>query len=173
MAANGLNGVNFHSSGAMSPVFTRWATGRQIHVATVAPIYYGILRFSQAMADHGRVLVRTTLREKVRGNVIAWAVRDRRGTVRVVVIDKDRRRGGRVALRIPGGSGSASLVRLTAPSLSAQRQSVRLAGQSFGDETTTGEPEGAAVSEPVRRRGRTYSFHLPAASAAMLTVARG
>ena len=60
----------------------------------------------QAVAGHGRVLVNTTLREKARANAIAWAARDRRGTVRVVVIDKERRRGGRVVLRIPGGASS-------------------------------------------------------------------
>lgn len=97
-----------------------------------------------------------------------WATRDRRRTVRVVVLNKESRRRGQARIEVPGARGRAKLIRMRAPSL--RSRSVTLAGQQVGTRSTDGRLEGRVVSRTVRPRRGVYRFSMPPGSAAMLTV---
>jgi hypothetical protein len=75
-----------------------------------------------------------------------------------------------VAVRAPSADGPAALERLTAPSVTAT-SGVSLGGQSFGADTSTGALAGTAPSSSVKPSAGEYLVRLPAASAAMLTLA--
>jgi hypothetical protein len=95
-----------------------------------------------------------------------WATLDRKGVVRVVIINKDLQADCDVVLEVPGSSGS--LKRLTAPSPDATK-GIRLAGQTY-DDTPDGNPVGVPVTEVARHDGRGFQVRIGPASAALLTI---
>jgi len=169
MAEAGVVGVNLHSwSGAWySPIaFTPPAAGS---VATVHPLLYGMLLFDRAVVNGARLL---RVNQRRSDPVKVWATRDRKRTVRVVVMNKDPRRATVVSLKLPRRLGTGRLQRLAAPKL-ASRSGVTFAGQSFERGPFDGRLHGAARQSRVKPRGRTYSIRLGPASAALLTVRAG
>ena len=98
-----------------------------------------------------------------------WATRAPDGQIHVVLINKGNGPKS-VRLRIAAGTGPATLVRLQAPSLLA-KSGVTLGGQTFGSETSTGLLAGQSTATTVTPAGGSYSVSVPAASAAMLTLA--
>lgn len=162
----GAGAVNFHTwTGAWyAPLEFRRRQGR--HVALVRPLYYGMLLFAKATANRGQ-LVRSHWRGHTR--VRTWATRDAAGTLRVVLLNVHSRVGRKVRVRIPGVSGNAAVERLTARSLKARR-GVKLSGRTYGRSSTTGRMRGKLAKVAVGRQRGVYSFRLPAASAALLTV---
>jgi hypothetical protein len=133
--------------------------------------YYGMLLFARAIADHARLLVRTTLAARAsRGAAVhVWATADRRGHARVVVINKSLRRRGDAVLTVRDSLGRAGLERLTAPSLGATT-GIALGGRAVPDYTTDGRLTGRPVRATITPHGHTYRFAMPPASAALLTV---
>lgn len=170
MAAQGFEGVNVHIDGNYAPFVFGYQTDH--FVGNAAPPYYGMLLFSRAIAGHARLLVRSTLSARARRNVAVhvWATADRGGHARIVVVNKDRSQAGDAVITVRHGAGPAQLERLTAPSLDA-RTGVALGGLSIPDGTSDGRLAGTPVSETVTPSGHTYRFRMPAASAALLTVA--
>lgn len=168
MAAQRLEGVNVHILGNYAPFIFGYQTDH--FVGNAAPSYYGMLLFARAIADRARLLVGTTLTARTRGNVHVWATKDRAGHARIVVVNKGTVQGGDAVITVRRGAGPAKLERLTAPSLTA-RSGVALGGLSVPDGTTDGRLTGTPVSETVTPAGHTYRFRMPAASAALLTVA--
>jgi hypothetical protein len=169
MAAQGVAGVNVHTAGNYTPFLFGYDTDHFTGVARAS--YYGMLLFSRAIADHARLLVRTTLGARTRGhaNVHVWATADRSGHARIVVVNKDRHASGDAVISVPDGAGPGTLERLTAPSLDA-KTGIALGGLSVPDGTTDGRLTGAPVSDTVGRSGHAYRFAMPPASAALLTV---
>jgi hypothetical protein len=135
----------------------------------VSPEYYGLLMFAQAAPAGSRVLKIAGLPQP---RIRAWATQAPDGRTRVVVINYGNV-GRRVALRVPHAlvTGPATLTRLLAPSIGAA-DGVTLGGQTFGSQTSDGLLAGAAHFESVNSASGGYVFHLPAASAAMLTITR-
>jgi hypothetical protein len=169
MAAQGFDGVNVHTAGNYAPFAFGYDTD---HFAGVAKApYYGLLLFSRAIADHARLLVRTTLTARTRRNapVHVWATADRSGHARIVVVNKDQHQAGDAVVTVRDGAGPATLERLTAPSLTATT-GVALGGLAIPAGTTDGRIAGTPVTETVSTAGHTYRFAMPAASAALLTV---
>jgi hypothetical protein len=101
--------------------------------------------------------------------VKVWATIDAESIVRVAVINKDPRRAKVVSLKVPRALGSGTIESLVAPTL-ASRTGVTFGGQSFGRGAFDGRLHGAAREIRVVPRHRAYSFRVPAASAALLTV---
>ncbi len=166
MARVGVDGVNFHTyPGAPYELFTFTHHGGRWR-AFVAPEYYGLLMFAQAVPPGAQLL---SLSGSL-GHVHAWATRAPDGTVHVVLINEYTAQSRTVAVRIPGAGGTATLERLQASGLSAQT-GVTLGGQSFGNSTTTGSLVGHSTLAMVERTGAGYMISLPRASAAMLTIA--
>jgi hypothetical protein len=169
MARVGVDGVNIHSyPGATYELFTfQRAHGRWR--AAVEPEYYGMLMFAQA-APPGARLLGVSWRQRAGERLHVWATRAPDGRIRVVLIN-DRGRSQTVAVRAPATAGAATLERLTAPSLGATA-GVTLAGQGFGSETPTGQLAGRPAVGSITPVAGSYSFRLPGASAALLTITR-
>jgi hypothetical protein len=86
----------------------------------------------------------------------------------VVLINKDPTTSYTVQVQVPGFTSQAQLARLEAPTVFSTN-GVTLAGQTFGDETTTGTLSGPSQTEPVSPVLGNYTVTLPPASAAVLT----
>lgn len=172
LAAVGVDGVHFHNS---SPAYQAFATQLTPNgfVGVVKPLYYGMLMFAEATPHGSRLLPTTYYGAKVRrgNNVKVWGAVDRRDRmVRVAVIHKGGRSGGRAEIEIPFARGTARLKRLRAPNLRANG-GVTWGGQGFEFPTLDGRLSGEEqVSKVRRRRGSKYVFELPRASAALLEV---
>jgi hypothetical protein len=169
MAAQGFEGVNIQTGGNDTPFIFGYAGDH--FVGNAAPSYYGMLLFARAIADHARLLVGTTLSARARGHapVHVWATADRHQRVRVVVVNKDRRRAGRAVITVRGSDHSGTLQRLTAPTTVAKTD-ITLGGLAIRERTTDGRLVGTPAGERIRRAGHTYRFWMPPASAALLTV---
>src|SRR5579884_1717504 len=107
------------------------------------------------------------------GPLRAWATRGPDRHIRVVLINQGLLHGRTVAIRIPGGTTPASVVRLEAPSVYATT-GITIGGQTFGDTTATALLGGTKQTETITpsKRG-VYRITLPPASAALLTVGAG
>jgi hypothetical protein len=162
----GVSGVNIHTYVGATYSLFRFHHRRGTWSGLVYPEYYGLLMFAQAAPPHSRLL---RIGGAKRAGVETWATRDNTRTTRVVVINDDTR-GRSLAIRIPGGGGSATIERLQAPSLAARR-GVTIGGQTFGRRTTTGEPSGQAETETAPVSHGSYMVRLAGASAALVTIA--
>lgn len=164
LRAVGVDGVNVHTlPGAGYELFTVSHSGRAWS-AFVHPEYYGMMLFAQVFPPGAQLLPVSA----PAGAVKVWATHAANGQTRVVTINKDPATSATVALRLPSPSGPASLERLLGPSLDATA-GVTLAGQTFGNQTSTGTLSGPAVTTAVSPTLGTYSVQLPAGSAAVLT----
>jgi hypothetical protein len=134
--------------------------------AGVHPLYYGLDMFAQAAPAGARILA---LAGTPSPALRVWATRGTDGTYRVLVTNTAPTRAQTVTFAIPAQKQPGVLERLTAPSLSATR-GVRIAGQSFGTQTTSGLPGGRASTMTVPIAHGRYAFTVPAASAALLTL---
>ncbi len=165
MARVGVDGVNIHTA----PTYPdRLFVAKKVHHvwrAAVEPEYYGLLMFAQA-APPGSRLVQIS---GASGDLRAWATRGADGAIRVLLINDDTSHAHTLAVRVPGARGAATLERLEAPSVHAT-SGVTLGGQTFGAETTTGVLPAGTVTALAARSG-DYDVRMPAASAALLTVA--
>jgi hypothetical protein len=162
----GAIGANFHTwSGAWySPISFGFRNGRRI--ARVRPLFYGMLLFAKATTNRAQ-LVRAHWRGHTRVHV--WATKDVRGTVRVVLLNLNRRITRKVRLRVPGVGGRASVERLTARTMFA-RSGIRLAGRTYGRRTLTGLMRGKRSQPRLSRQQGVRLLELPAASAALVTI---
>ena len=164
----GVDGVNIHSlPRAAYELFTfkHTASGWE---AFVHPEYYGMLLFAQAFPAGAQLL---PVNVSASGPLKVWATGGPGFPTRVVVINKDPNDAYQVELQVAGMSGLAQIERLEAPSASA-RSGVTLGRQTFGNKTTTGRLA-APQTQPVLPVLGTYTFTVPAASAAMLSPATG
>jgi hypothetical protein len=122
------------------------------------PVFYGMLAFS--LASHGR-LVQLTL-DNAGLNITAYAVRSHRGEIALTLVNKEPSRDAEVRAKCPG-MATASVVRLTAPSVSSV-DNVLLAGSAVGTDGRwmPGAPEQVWVMNGEIEIG------VPAASAAIV-----
>jgi len=165
MARVGVDGVNIHSyPGAPYELFSFTRRGGHWR-GSVAPEYYGLEMFAQAVPPGARLLHLSGALDSVR----AWATRAPDGTIHVVVINDDTAQSRTVSVRIAGAHGAATLERLRGKGISAST-GVTLGGQTFGTATTTGTLRGPSTITTVKRSRSGYVVGLPRASAAMLTL---
>jgi hypothetical protein len=133
----------------------------------VHPNYYGLLMFARATPPGSRLL-------RISGSggagLSTWATIGPDRTRRVVVINKNTASARSVEVRAPAGAGSATLELMRAPAITA-KTGITIGGQSFGAQTSTGELAGTPQTTMLKPSKRLYKFTLPAASAALLTVA--
>lgn len=159
-AASGASGVNFHGGGD-NPGYTPIADDGQAAL-DVRPEYYGMYLFS--MAAQGR-LARADLRDA--GPAIsAWAVSGRDGSIRVVLVNRSDATNTAINLNVPRTYRSASLLRLTGPSLEAENGTLPGGSRIKSD----GSWEKSAEEQVVVRDG---SLRVPLGEAgAVLVVVR-
>jgi len=124
-----------------------------------APEYYGLLAFAQAAKG-----VQLSLALDAGGiNLTAYATQEN-ATLRLVVINKDMSRDASVTISNLGGAEPASVMRLNAPSLTANT-AITLGGASVGD----GGKWRGGKSEPVKPARGKALLDVPAGSAALVT----
>ncbi len=168
MAADHVAGVNFHTfPGAGYAPFTFARSGHRWS-ASVRPMYYGLLAFAAAAPPGARLL---PVAVHTHTNLSVWATcaHDRR--VRVVLINKGVRDGAAVTLHLgQPHAATATVSRLRAPDAAARR-GVSLGGQSFGARTYSGRLPGHAKVSVIYSTPRGFRLYVPAASAAVVTVA--
>jgi Glycosyl hydrolase family 79 C-terminal beta domain len=173
VASDGYSNIDFHFSyraggSAYNPVQTfSWKTGNQVHYRNVAqPLFYAMYLFAQKAS--GEHLLPASIVTK--DNITAFATTEGPGSdVHVFVINKDEKASGPVTVHLAGGSGAASLLMLQAPSLGSMADAVRYGGQQFDSDGLIGNPSTASVAAS---GNGDYTFTLPNASAAVLTIAR-
>jgi hypothetical protein len=162
----GIDGVNLHSyPDSVNGLFDvtehdgRWT-------AAVHPIYYGALMFARAAPAGSRVLRLSGGSDTVR----PWATIGADGQVRVLLIN-DGSAQATVSVRAPAGYGArpAGLERLSAPSVAA-KTGIALGGRQFG--TTATGTLADPVAETIAPRGGAYAVRVPAASAALIVLAK-
>ncbi len=161
----GVDGVNIHTYPTAVYQLFKFTHVNSSWRAHVEPEYYGLLAFAQAAPPGARLLPTSGGTSTVR----AWATRDLHGSIRVALINDDIVRSHRVAVRVSGALGSATIARLLAPSAQAT-DGVSLAGQSFAPSTETGALSGRRAITHVNVTAGKYVIRLPAASAVLLTV---
>jgi hypothetical protein len=165
LADVGADGVNIQTTAAATDdLFTPTHGGQGWQVA-VQPEYYGLLMFAQTAPPGARVV---RLSKSATAKVQAWATRAVDGTVRVVIVNLGNLRKT-VALDTGIASGPGTLERLQGSSLTTTF-GVRLGGQTFGSETSTGRLAGRRRTSIVKSRDGDYVVGMPALSAAMLTI---
>ena len=166
IAGEGIDGVNVHTyqqaaNGLFD--FTQTAQGWR---GTVHPMYYGLLMFAQA-APAGSRLLRVS--SGPQGRLRAWATLAPDHRIRVLLINDSLRHTSTVRVRVAAAAGPGTVERLLARSAYAT-ENVTLGGAGFGSGTATGTLP-PAVTSAVALRGGAYSVTLPAATAALLTLA--
>ena len=148
-------------------------------VATVQPIYYGLLAFASATSG-GDARIHAVNATTTNGHIKVWALTNAAGVSRVVVIHKDPRGPAidpatvRVVPASPGLRGNATLAwLLSGPRglIATANDDITFSGQTFAG-TTDGNPTGdvnVVVLAPV---SGTFLFSLPPASAVVITLPR-
>lgn len=169
-AAVKYRGVNFHVSGGYSPWYDTLDNG--LYHGRVQPMYYAMLLFARAVADHARILPWATLQAKLRGHARArvWATRTTR-ELRAVVVNREAHRAVTAVLRFRDAAATGTVQLQRAPGLLATTGAT-LAGQKVPDQSTEGRLVGALVTPKVRARHGRFRVRVPAASVLMLTVPR-
>jgi hypothetical protein len=165
LARAGVNGVNIHTPPrSINQMFT-FSRVKGVWQAAVHPIYYGMLMFAQATPPGSELL-------RISGGsapgLSTWATRGRDGKTRVVAINKNTGQSRLVAVRAPAHATAATIELLRAPSIGA-KAGITLGGRSFGAETRTGALAPTPAANTVKPAHGTYTFELPAGSAALLT----
>jgi hypothetical protein len=162
----GFRRINLHMDNAhYSAVFvtpTRTSTG-VTYANRISPLYYAMYLFTHAI-NH-RILP-TAITSTA--NIKAYAVRSSSvGPVKLFVINKDLSAFGTVGIAPSRPMHQASLLILEAPALGAT-SGVTYGGQAFDNNTgTLSSPQTMSLSPDANGK---YSFHLPNAAAALLTI---
>ncbi len=173
VARAGYTSINFHFSyrtggSAYNPVQTfEWKSGGKTHYRNLAePLYYAMYAFAKyASGEH---FLDASI--KTDANITAFATSECAScAIHVFVINKDESASGKVALQVSGSSREASLVLLDAPSLASLANDVHLGGSQFD---TRGRIQSPHTTKIKRGADGDFSFTLPNASAAILTLKR-
>jgi hypothetical protein len=167
LARVGVDGVNIHTRpGSVNDLFAVRHTQSGWRAA-VRPEYYGLITFARAAPSGSRLLRIAGTRRR---GIHVWGTRGVDARARVVLINANRRGGLVAGVRISAAAQGGSLERLSAPTMTAA-QGITLGNQSFGAQTATGSLAGKFTISTVKPRAGTYTIRVPAASAAILTVA--
>ena len=166
----GVDGVNWHGNGNCA--YCAFTFGNisidsrhPYTLQNVAPLYYGMVFFQEAASNNARLL---PVSLHTSANVKVWATKNQRGTVHVMIINKDLNFAGNVAINLIG-YGDAQVTTLTAPSYQST-DGVTIAGQTF-DGSIDGKPVGTPVSTVIRSaNGGTYTVPVQPATATLLTL---
>jgi hypothetical protein len=169
MARSGVDGVNIHTlpEAIYHPFTFQQTDGRW--EASVFPEYYGMLLFTEAAPPGSRLLSVPTPSDP---DIRVRAALTPTGLIHVVLINDSLTTDQTIALQAPTGTGKTAIVeRLNAPGGASATSGVTLAGQSFGDRTTTGTLTGKFQDDHLKPTAGQYLIKLPASSAAMVSFA--
>lgn len=167
----GVDGVNWHGGGgAVYSCFNIKSklvgSVNKFTLASVNPLYYGLLLF-QAATGNGAHLLPVTL--NTQANLTAWATTDASGTPRLALINKDENATGTIDITLSGYS-HAQIYRLSAPSY-LSTSGVTFAGQTF-DGSTDGTIQGTQTTESVDASSGAFQISMPVTSAALVVFTK-
>jgi hypothetical protein len=172
----GIEGVNWHTGGgAIYSAFDFRQTTNQgkytYTLASVRPLYYGLLVFQKTVGSHAQLL---PVGLKTNADLKAWAVMDLTSSMRLIVINKEKTEGGIVRVKAQGYR-HATIERLEAPSYTSTDH-ITFGGQTF-DGSTDGSIKGHhisenIISENIQGTDGSFQFQVPASSAALVIFAR-
>jgi hypothetical protein len=151
-ARAGGAGVNFRVSSTIGPE------------PKAAPIFYAMMLFAEATQNSSSFI---PLQLEGSAAIRAWSVLDKNGMIRTVLVNTSGATGT-VTLKIPHASSAATVVRLTAPSLTSQN-GVKFGGQTF-DQSKDGDLLGTRTEESLNSVHELFPVSLPAASSAIISV---
>jgi hypothetical protein len=166
--ALGVDAINMHIDSPVKTPFQFSIVGPQSFAASANPLYYAMLAFAATAGRGGRLLYAPTVVARTKANARVWAVKTRSG-YHVLVINKDLKRSGTARIALARSTRVGRLARLSAPSISAT-SGVSFAGQAVASPTFDGKLQGTPRSQAVRPRRGVYTFTMPRASAALLTI---
>lgn len=156
----GVDGANLHlRANTINAPFGFTSTG-----VDVRPLMYGLITFVRSLGPNAE-LVGLHVGDRHRVDLKAWAVQVAGHQLHVLLIDKSPR-SALAMLRLPKGSGPASVRRLLAPGPAA-RTGVSYAGWHL---TAGGVWAGHSAVEEVTRGTGGYRVSVPRYSAALVTV---
>lgn len=168
LTADRVAGVNIHTFPGAGYAPFAFSHRRGRWAASVRPLYYGLLAFANAAPPGARLL---PVSVQSNTNLTAWATQTRNRRLHVVIINKAMGSGALVNLRLGlAHAATATVTRLTAPGPTA-RDGVSLGGRTFGTRTYTGRLTGRPTLTTLPAGGRPLRIRVPAASAALLTIA--
>lgn len=162
-ARMGVRRMNFHMGGTSyyNAVQTVSASGGN----TVQPLYYAMYMFQPAK---GQSFLATTINTS--SNITAYALSACASCpVYLYVINKDLTATGPVSITVPAPGGSATLLELSAPSVSSFVANLSYGGVQFNNSTgiLTGTPQTSTVTPD---SSGVYTFNLDNAAAVLLTI---
>lgn len=163
----GRAGINFHGGGKRHYSAIQDDTDDKKPVPTFVramPTYCALLVFQEMIANDAQLL---PVSVESAGNVKLWAVRDAKGQMRVLAINKELTKSIDLTLQ-SGRKGNATLKRLAAPAI-AVSEGLRYAGQTF-DESKDGKPVGELKVETPAMRDGAIHFHITPTSAVVVEV---
>lgn len=159
VATRGGQGVNLHGSftpNNYSPIVYDKKTGTY----GAAPLYYGLLFFSQAA--QGRLVASES---RCAANFVAHAVRGADGKLRVTLLNKDLTQPVAVQLDLGAAFKTGQVLRLSAPSVDATE------GVTFAGAAVSAEGKWAPrTTEPLTHTAGKATVTLPPASAALVVA---
>jgi hypothetical protein len=167
----GVDGVNVHGTSgcsycAFSFSVTTTAANHSYTLQRVSPLYYGLLFFHAATANHAGLLPVTVTSQ---ANIKVWATIDASGVERVAILNKDESFAGTVAVTI-AGYAQAQVQRLVAPGYASTN------GVFFGGQTFDGSIDGNLVlnpaSEVIQPANNVYNVAVQPTSAVLLTLTK-
>jgi len=133
----GMDGVNWHSG--QGTAYQLYLFHSEVvnntnvfNITQVAPLYYGLLAFSQVAGNGAKLLPVTTTTS---ANLSIWATVDGDSTTHVAVINKDENAAGQVQITLPGYT--TGTLRYLAAAIYTATNGVTLGGQTFD-----GSPDG-------------------------------
>jgi hypothetical protein len=167
----GVDGVNWETSSgnADHPFYFTTTTNNGVNtytLASVSPLYYGMLFFQAATAKQSRLLPVVV---DTSANVKCWATLDSNQTQRLTILNKDELQSGPVSISLPGYS-KASILRLTAPNYTST-SGVMFGGQTF-DSSTDGTIKGTQTIETVEAKDGIFEIDMPVTSAALVVFSK-
>ena len=166
LAREGVDGVNVHTPNHSTNQMFTVSQVKGIWEVYVHPSYYGLLMFAQATPPGSRLL---RISGSSAAGLSSWATIGTDHKTRVVVINKSTSTARRVEVRAPAHATTAALELMQAPSIGS-KTGITIGGQGFGAQTSTGELAGTPQTQTLQQRNHEYSFKLPPASAALLTI---
>ena len=165
----GVDGVNWH--GNVNNAYCAFGFGNTnvngsdpYTLTKVAPLYYGMLFFQLAAPNNAQLL---PVAVQANANLKVWATEDKTGTVRVVILNKDKTFSGNVSVSLPG-YGAASKLQMLAPTYESN-DGITIGGQTF-DGSADGKPVGSQVTDSILPSNGTYTVPVQPTSAVLLTM---
>jgi hypothetical protein len=166
----GIDGVNWNTSyegGAYDLFqFHVWQQSllNRYSLATVRPLYYGLLFFSRAAGNNATLLPVATL---TGSNVKIW-MSSAKGKSHLTIINKEQTTAGNVKVTISGFS-TGTVTRLSDPGGYLATTGVIFGGRTF-DGSVDGNPVGSPITESLTLVGDVWTVSVDAMSAVLLDL---